>query len=418
MPRTTRALILATLAVSAACRGRDRAGDGPYASEVADAIPRIEAATHLRFKRPPKIESRSKEQVRAYLEKQFDEQAPAQELAGEEKALHLLGLIPDTMQLRPFMLDLLEEEVAGYYDPSTKVLYVVTGGDRTITGMTVQHELVHALQDQYVNVDSIEHAAGDADRKLAASAVLEGQATYVGFSLQSGAAFDPDKLGGWSGIRQLIRQNYAKLPKFSAAPTFVQEELLFPYLSGAEFVRNERLRDSTVSPLSHFPLSTEQVMHTEAFHANPPDLPIAVTLPTPRGGTRVYDDVMGDFGARLFIYEHLRDLGVAASAAKGWGGDRYMVVHTPAGDAIVWLTVWDTPLDAGQFGDALKAVVNKRFGYPRETKVSGGSTFAAGARSIRVTGGELSGHTYVLYVDVPAGGSLDVIDPRAARLAQ
>ena len=49
------------------------------------------------------------------------------------------------MQLRPFLLDLLAEQIVGYYDPGTKVLYVVKGADPMMASVTVSHELVHAL---------------------------------------------------------------------------------------------------------------------------------------------------------------------------------------------------------------------------------------------------------------------------------
>ncbi|NUQ92802.1 MAG: hypothetical protein HOQ11_07645 [Gemmatimonadaceae bacterium] len=421
MLRTTLAcLTLAAIATTVACRGRDAgAGNGPYAREVADAIPRIEAVTKLKFKTPPKVEERSKEQVRAFLEKQFDQQAPAAQMAGEEKALQLLGLIPDTMHLRPFMLDLLTEQIVGYYDPKPKVLYVVKGANQDLVNVTVTHELVHALQDQYVNLDSIQNANDDdSDRKLAAAALIEGHATYEQLQISTGGTFDPDRLGGWAGIRQALRQQQAQLPKFSAAPLYVQETLLFPYLSGAEFVRRALQRDSTASPLARFPESTEQVMFPAAFESNPPDAPTAVTLPAPRGATRVHDDVLGEFGARLFLYEHFRDQAAAIRGAAGWDGDRYMVVHDSRGDGIVWLTVWDTPLDAGEFGDVVKQGIKRRFGGPRETSIPGGSEFAAGARVVRVTGGEMGGRTWVLYVDVPAGSPRDIVDLSAVRLRQ
>ena len=64
------------LLVVACARGTD-AGTGPYAREVAEAIPRIEQSTGLKFKTPPKLEVRTKEQVREFLLKQFDEATPA-----------------------------------------------------------------------------------------------------------------------------------------------------------------------------------------------------------------------------------------------------------------------------------------------------------------------------------------------------
>ncbi|HEX2780800.1 MAG TPA: hypothetical protein VHM30_14965 [Gemmatimonadaceae bacterium] len=417
MLRTTLACLTFAALVAGGCGDRQRAAEGPYGREVADAIPQVERFTRLKFKSPPKVEERSTDQVREFVARQYEEADAATRLAGEERALRLLGVIPDTMQLRPFVVDLLAEQIIGYYDPKTKVLYIVKGADPAVASITVTHELVHALQDQYVNLDSVNSAnKDDSDRALAAHALVEGQATYVQLQAQTGGTFDPERLGGWSGIRQLIRQNQAKIPKFSAAPMYVQETLLFPYLSGAELVRREYVRDSTASVLARFPVSTEQAMHATAFDTGDPDAPTSVTLPAPRGATTVHEDVIGEFGARLFLYEHLHDQAAAIRGAAGWDGDRYMVVRTPRGDGLVWLTIWDQALDAGEFADIVKQGINRRFGGPRETKVAGGSEFAAGARVVRVTGGEIAGRVYVLYVDVPAGVSRDVIDLAAVRL--
>src|ERR1017187_366793 len=118
-------LALASLPVFAACRPARPVRTGPYAKEVAAAIPLIEKSVGLKFKTQPKVESRSKDEVRSFLEKKFNEDLPALELAGAERTYKLFGLIPDTLDLRTFMLGPLTEQVAGYYDPDTKVLYVV-----------------------------------------------------------------------------------------------------------------------------------------------------------------------------------------------------------------------------------------------------------------------------------------------------
>src|SRR6185503_19338244 len=83
-------------------------------------------------------------------------------------------------------IPLLTEQIGGYYDPKTKVLYVVDGIADALIGVTIPHELVHALQDQYVNLDSIQHITGDDDRQLATHAMIEGQAQYAMFAVLAG----------------------------------------------------------------------------------------------------------------------------------------------------------------------------------------------------------------------------------------
>ena len=224
------AIVIGTCLLVAACRGEQAAtGDGPYAAQVAEAVPKIERTIGLEFKTPPRLEARSRDQVREFLEARFNEEIPTRELLGAERAYKRFGLIPDTMQLRPFLLDLLTEQVVGYYDPGTKVLYVVEGAAEDLVGMTITHELVHALQDQYINLDSIQNLEGDNDRQSALQAVIEGQATYEGLAVTLGNRdFAEGIPGGWDRMRELIRDNSSSMPLFSASPMLIQETLIFP----------------------------------------------------------------------------------------------------------------------------------------------------------------------------------------------
>ena len=187
-----RPLLLLALPAAIACRGEPAALPGPYGAEVATAIPQVEKVSGLRFKTPPKVETRSRDELRSFLEAKFNEEQPALEMAGEERAYKLFGLVPDSIRLRPFLLSLLAEQVVGYYDPATKVLYVVRGGSGSkdpppeVVTVTITHELAHALQDQYLPLDSLSKLHGDNDRTMAAQAVIEGGATYDQLSVMLG----------------------------------------------------------------------------------------------------------------------------------------------------------------------------------------------------------------------------------------
>src|SRR3954469_2215833 len=154
----------AFITLVSACESQKPKYEGPYAAEVAEAGPMIEKSIGLKFKTPPKVETRSKEQVRAFVTKQFTDSLGAHDIAGQEAAYKLLGMIPDTLNLQQFLASLLEEQIVGYYDPKTKVLYVVDGAPKDVVGITITHELVHALQDQYVSLDSVQKIHDDNDR--------------------------------------------------------------------------------------------------------------------------------------------------------------------------------------------------------------------------------------------------------------
>lgn len=406
----------AGLTLAAGCRSREGAaeGDGPYAARVRESVAQIEKQTGLKFKRPPVLEVRSKEQVRQFLLARFEEQSPASELAAEEQVFKTLGLIPPTLDYRKFLLDLLSEQVVGYYDPRKDVLYVVEGGNKESAGITIAHELVHALQDQYIDLDSLQNLTGDVDRALAMQSVLEGQATYEQMSAMVGGESNlAVRLpGGWDQIRQTIRESQSEMPLFANAPLVIQESLLFPYLSGADFIRRFKGQKGQQNPLLDLPVSSEQVLHTRAFFSAQRDVPSRVTLPAPLG-EKVYENTIGEFGTRIFLYQHTDEQTIALQGAMGWDGDRYVLTRSPAGNAIAWVSVWDSPVDAAEFSNAMSETVLQRYGGTPAAAAGAGTgprRYSGRGRTVEIHTREIAGRTVVMYVDVPDGQPTAVID--------
>jgi hypothetical protein len=403
----------------AACEKPKAKIEGPYGTEVAEAVPKIEKAIGLKFKSPPKIEMRSKAQVREFVLKQFTEPQAVRDLTGQEEAYKRLGMIPDTLKLQPFLTNLLEEQIVGYYDPRTKVLYVVEGAPKDVVGITITHELVHALQDQYISMDSIQKVRDDNDRLSAAQSVLEGQAVYEQISIMLGGSNIAINLpGGWDRIRDLIRESQASMPIFAAAPRVIQETLIFPYLSGAEFYRNYKERKPDTLIYKDMPVSTEQIIHPAAFFVNR-DAPTRVSLGALSNATALYDNDLGEFETKLFLFEHLSDQNEAVRGASGWDGDRYAVLNTPQGPGIAWLTVWDSPVEAGEFFHIAGQAVEKRFDTKSAAAASNtDKSYSTAARSLRLTATEIAGRSVVIYVDVPKGANTSIIQPSQVRLTQ
>jgi hypothetical protein len=407
------------LSLVSSCEGKKPQYEGPYAREVAEAVPLIEKAVGLTFKTPPKLEMRSKAQVREFVMKQFTDSQAVRDIAGQEAAYKRLGMIPDTLNLRSFLTNLLEEQIVGYYDPRTKILYVVEGAPKEMASITITHELVHALQDQYISLDSVQHIRDDNDRLSAAQAVFEGQAVYEQISIMIGGTNIAMNLpGGWDRIRELIRESQASMPIFAAAPRVIQETLIFPYLSGAEFYRNYRERKSSTAIYKDMPASTEQIIHPAAFFVNR-DAPTKVSLGALSNATLSYQNDIGEFETRLFLFEHLKDQNEAVRGASGWDGDRYAVVNTPQGAGIAWLTVWDSPVEAGEFYDIAGQAIEKRFQTKPPAKANSvEKSYSSGDRSLRLTAAEIRGRPVVIYVDVPKGADPSIIQASQVQLSQ
>lgn len=403
----TSALAAVALAVPGCHRGTESATER-YVALVRSEAPAVERAVGVPFKHPPRVEARTRAQLRDYLVRQLEDTAELRDLMGSATAYKLLGMIPDTLDVQKLFLDLYTEQVIGFYDPRTKVLYVVSGAPENQLRITIGHELVHALQDQYVSLDSIQRSRGADDRKLAAQAVIEGQATFDQLRAMLGPGNVAVNLpGGWDRVREMIRNSRDAMPVYSAAPLVIQETIIFPYLSGAEYVRAFSERFPHTEPWTRFPVSTEQVLHPRNYFTSPADTPLVVRI-TPRGVTPSYENDMGEFETRLFLYQGLGHESEAIRGAAGWGGDRYVVwgptsdrngALDPRSASIAWATAWDTPADAAEFYAMAQRIADSR------PKNSG--------RRTTVSTALVAGRPVVLIVDTPAAspaGAVTVAD--------
>jgi Zn-dependent peptidase ImmA (M78 family) len=222
----------------AACGERARAvqGDAALREMVRKWTAAVERQTGLTFKRPPTVARRSREQVLEYIVRKIDEDHAPEEVRGLASAGRLFGFLEEGTDLRALMLTVLGEQVAGYYDPDSSTLYVATDVDSFYLRTTVAHELVHALQHQYIALDSVVRQRRQNDRRAAAMAVLEGQAT-IAQTLLMMPELDIEMLPSFWEMRSAFNEQQQQMKAFAGAPLWLRETLIFPYLAGADFVR-------------------------------------------------------------------------------------------------------------------------------------------------------------------------------------
>ena len=341
------------------CRERAEAvqSEAALRDMVRSMMPAVAQAAQLPFKREPLVLRRSREQVRDYIIHKFDQDLPPGELAGLEAALHLFGLIPDTLRLRPTMIDLLAEQIAGYYDPDSNALYIPADIEPSQLRVVVSHELVHALQDQYVSLDSIITQQGHNDRRSAAQAILEGQATVAQISVLMPEQRPDTFPAGWFWQQRVVMARLqTHMERFGRAPLWLREGLVFPYLGGADFVVWFRRNRPNRSVLAAMPTSTEQILHPNRYATDdePTQLAFGAAPDTVR-----FQDGLGEFETRLVLQQQLGDETEAALLAAGWDGDRYQVLG-PGGDALVWYSVWDDGPAADRFAGGLERAWRNR----------------------------------------------------------
>lgn len=293
----------------------------------------------------------------------FAKDNPAAIVAANQRLLELMGLLPPGSSLTDLYLKLLGSQVAGYYDPDTRQLYVVSksGAIGPTEQVTFAHEFTHALQDQRFGLKNLHLGAiGQSDTTTAHSALAEGDATLV-MTLWVQAQLGPAQLA-----QLFADSNDPTQAKILAdMPDVLKQSLLFPYTSGLQFVLAQKAAGGWAAVNRLFarpPVSTEQILHPEKYATG--EAPIAVSLPADlaarlgAGWSVDLRDTLGEFTLRVWLESAGRlTADVATGAAAGWGGDRVAVVRRASQIGAAIDTRWDTLRDAAEFAQAARTTL-------------------------------------------------------------
>jgi len=349
------------------CGGRDDSGtaDPGVLAMVDSLLPEVERVSLLDIVSPVRVAERTPGQVREFVQRKLDEEMPAAELEGMRRAYVRLGLLEPDLDLRQLLLDLYSEQIAGYYDPHEKTLFVLRGASAASLRPVVAHELVHALQDQHANLDSLIARERGNDHQTAAQAALEGHATLVMFTIlaedAAGGPVDPVTLPDPSSqLRPAFEDPSGQFPVFRNAPRVIRETLVFPYAAGASFVqqlwRAAGARSNRRAPLGELlPHSTEQVLNPLQKFVPVRDAPTLIRLAGFGDWSPAYANTLGALETGILLEEHL---GRLEAPAWGWDGDRYELLDRPDGaEALLWVSVWDDSASADAFAGRMRAVL-------------------------------------------------------------
>ncbi len=314
---------------------------------------------------------KTREQIKAYLIERLDKEYLPDQMALEQKVLIKLGLIPEDLVLRDFVLELLTEQVAGYYDPYSHTFYLADWIPVDIQKPIMAHELTHALQDQYFDLSLfLERIEGNDDATLAQNAVIEGEsvAIMLDYILQAeGGSFleIPDVLELNRRHAQILKSQFQV---FASAPEYLRESLLFPYTYGTNFIqvfRHEHPWEKMVELYSNLPQSSEQIMHPKKYmhHRDEPTFIPDEQLPQPMPGAweRVYVNVLGEFTTYQTLKQFIEEE-TARRGSQGWGGDRVELYRSTDGRiSLVLHSIWDTGQDAQEFFRAYCTLIENKY---------------------------------------------------------
>ena len=299
-----------------------------------------------------------------------------EDAAKDARELVLIGAIDPGFDLYKFYVALYSEQIAGFYDPDSKYMYVVQGENfGAMEQATYAHEFTHALQDQHYDLrnglkDNDTYCKDHTEYCAAVDALTEGDAVLVEqfWLLDYATAQQQNEYFQQSQSQQS--------PVFDSAPPFFQQDLIFPYAQGLNFVYtlyNQGGFAAVDQAYTNPPVSTEQILHPEKY---PSDQPVDVYLPDftsvlGSGWQESDRNVMGEWSTYQILADgidpayRLQD-NVAKQAADGWAGDTYLVYWNPdtQQSAFIMRSRWSTLQDTTEFWNAMQQYGQDRWGTP------------------------------------------------------
>jgi hypothetical protein len=339
--------------------------------------------------------------VESYLEEKFNEDEGAKRLERDEIVLKKFGMLDHDFELKPFLLELLKEQIEAYYDAKTKTVNLLDWVSPEEEESVLAHELTHALQDQHSDLekwdnqtpDDVSHdAAGDQEHlakdemDTARDAVAEGQATAVMMDcilkpLGKSLVKDPEVLDFVKG--QMASDESS--PVMARAPLLLSESMLFPYREGLSFEQDIWMDQGQAAAfagaLDRPPTSSWEIINPREYeHRHSPAVPLLPDIhPLTDPLYAPYDiGQMGELDvhilSELFGGDNAaRDLTPAWDGGLYWAGQLHSA-KTPAEQgstkslALFYLSIWKNADSAATFAKLYANSLGRKYSNLKEVK--------------------------------------------------
>jgi len=370
--------------------------------------------TGLPIKREVKRKLTSRDEVVSYLTKHLNDE-DTKRIRRSELVLKKFGLLPRDFNLETFLVALMREEVAGYYDPKTKTVNLLDWLPMEEQEPVMAHELTHALQDQSINLqkwmkrgdkdlaeirkDPTPNDIENDETDDAREAVIEGQAQAMMFQYAIAptghSIVDSPQLLDTMEEETLTGTPSTKV--YNEAPIFMKESMTFPYSYGMEFVvkimQKAGKQRAFAGILQNPPHTTRQIMQPETYLSGEKIEPMRV--PDFKHDFKDYQKfdigAMGEFDVAVLIEQYVNK---AASKRlyPEWRGGYYYAARPKtdltASLGLLYVSRWSNADKAAEFAaiyaDSLKQRYKKvaETGDPTPGKLSSEKSATQGADSV------------------------------------
>ncbi|HTC93890.1 MAG TPA: hypothetical protein VK699_10595 [Terriglobales bacterium] len=414
--------------------------------------------TNLPIRHKVKRELSSRDQVAQNLNERMKDDEDAKRLQRSELVLKKFGFLPRSFDLPTYLVSLMREQVAGYYNVKDKTVYLMDWIPSEQQKPVMAHELTHALQDQ--NFDLKKWLAGDAEeeakkagqrldqdaediasdeQQTARQALVEGQgmAVLIDYMLKDSGLTVSTAPSFVEALKQNISDG-SDSPIYSNAPLYMRESLGFPYRYGLSFVQallSKGGKDMAYAgAMKRPPRSSHDIMSPEGYLAGEVLEPLALPHMTEVLGKDYerYDvGSVGQFDVMVLLKQFTSDK-LGEKLAPGWRGGAYYAalkhgipeekslaadkdadkssekVKTEKKDAepvttkslaLLYLSRWSSPGIAVQFAQAYNSMLLKRYRFvdPKEPDEPETTDAKADAAAKNIKPDPVAGHDSICH---------------------
>jgi hypothetical protein len=396
--------------------------------QIQTIISQTEKTRNLTFKTPVETNFMTRADLTRYQTDEFYKDNPTENVTRDEKILKAFGFAPKSFSYAQTYIDLLNEQVIGFYDPRTKKLYIVSDADPgkvdPLSRFTAEHELTHALQDQYFDLQKFSPDRQPSDQEWSDDASVAKLALIEGDAVQSQLNWIAAGNMSQADLQELIKSSQASSSTvLDNAPLILSESLLFPYNEGNAFVKalyDKGGWDMVNKAFTDYaPRSSSQILHFTKYQNRVE--PVKITLPSMvdllGSGWKSLDlNTNGELATRIWLQTGMAkpkdgtSKAQASNAVKGWAGDRYQALENAQGQTgFVWLTQWESDSAATDFFTAASGSM------PRLFNLSGSATGTDLNKSWSTADQDLTlirKGNQVLVVALPKGAGVDKVTAR------
>ena len=327
---------------------------------------KIAAVGKLAFKQEVHINYVDKPRLKKYISTLFEKEYPKSLSEKENQFIRLMGFADKNANIdaRDIRKRILLDNIGGLYNEDTdELLVLVQYRDvNYINSMLLVHELRHALQDQHFKMANLldSRSASDFDdRRLAALAAIEGDATFLMVEV---SGMDADILASSTTADALMSfLPTAKPTLLYKEPEIIKAQLLMPYIYGLRFVSavfKKKKWKGVNRILNHPPASTEQVLHPEKYFKREAPRQVSIRY-TPPGYRMVHSGVIGEYYLHILVKP--KGDYIYRDYALGWGGDTFHIYKNSSSYFLLWKSVWDKEAYCSDFYSDFKRFIEKRF---------------------------------------------------------